>query len=407
MMRLSALVVGLSTRFLFFQFGFTEWQHIILYIIIGNLKSVFTTASNVAGAKVWAQISPYSKQREKLAVVQAFASTLHDSVTGIYWFIIGFREIIWETFHVNEYQIILVGVILFSIPALFTDMMPSFVYQRVPDKPTQKQAAKGTFRGFCRDIADGFSVMRYNKYFILQTLFSFITTFTPSVNDPDFYRYNNVDKVVRLGKLKGEALMTIRGAVVYLPGVLLQPFSVKLIRLLGGERKTMIWTQVAIAFFGIARAIVGVKSIWGFLFLWFGEMVTFSFSKVEATAAKTIEYDMYDYVEYKTGRRTEGVGAGVKGLLDKMVVSNFNTIIGNLFMYKMGFDPKLGDANQPAKYMKYSTLFYLLMPGIDGCLWLIARILYKYPDSLKAKVEAELIERRRLEAQQNAAQGEP
>jgi len=83
----------------------------------------------------------------------------------------------------------------------------------------------------------------------------------------------------------------------------------------------------------------------------------------------------------------------VDGLLKKMVINNINTVVGNLTVGALGFDPS--KAKQPEAFIKWAPVLYLLMPVIDSSIWLIAKLLYKYPGD-RDQVEADPIARRKL-----------
>ena len=137
--------------------------------------------------------------------------------------------------------------------------------------------------------------------------------------------------------------------------------------------------------------------------LWGVNLVSNLFSKWDSVAGGIADYEMLDYVEWKTGRRSEGVKTAVDGLINKVVLNNIDTVVGSLALSRAGFDPKL-ETRQPPRYVKWATVFYFLSPVLDNLFYLVARLFYKYPAGLRDRVEAELIERRKLAAQTQEAQ---
>jgi len=100
-------------------------------------------------------------------------------------------------------------------------------------------------------------------------------------------------------------------------------------------------------------------------------------------------------VEWKTGRRSEGVTSAVEGLLNKVVLNNIDMVVGNWALKRIGFDVTL-DTNQPENYVKWATVFYFISRSVDHLAELIAYWFYRYPGDSRERVEAQLIERRRL-----------
>jgi len=143
----------------------------------------------------------------------------------------------------------------------------------------------------------------------------------------------------------------------------------------------------------LLKWLVGMKSIPAVLSNWGLEMARSVLHCPSTVADGIINFEMLDYVEWKTGRRSEGVNMAVDGLLKKMVINNINTVVGNLTVDAMGFDPS--KTKQPEVFMKWAPVLYLLMPVIDSSIWLVAKLLYKYPGD-RDQVEADLIARRKL-----------
>ena len=389
--RIASLFASPLTILLFFKLGpnLTDrpWAHIILYIAVNMIQDLFNTARDVSKAKIWAHITPYSQQRDKIAWAYSFGQTLHEALGGMIWVILGLRDVLgWP-----EYTIYLLGGIVTTLPGMLTDMLPSFVLQRVPDTPPPER--QGDFWG---EIKESFYVMKHNRFFWLHYAGKLLQTFVPSVSDQDFYRYCGAEGILSAGSaIKGEFWFWIYSNVASAPGMLIQPFTLRIMKKIGGARSAMIACEAVAAAVGFSRLIPGVATLPGILFLWGSQMVVWTFMKVNFVAEQVVKYDMFDYVEWKTGRRSEGVYTAMEGLVKKITVAQLETVVGSLFLKRVGFNPLL-DQNQPASYITWAVRFYLLAPPIKAAIMLVARILYKYPEALKHQVEAELIERRRL-----------
>jgi len=394
-MRIAVVTESLLTLITVFDMGLSVWQRVALIIVTKCIKDFFGTAGAVAGTKVYAQITPYSSQRGKLVTASRLGEMIKSNLGALFWPIIGLRDILGF----SPYKMFALGSVIFSIPAMIGDMAPSFVLQRVPDPP-QGEKAK-TFKETLLEIKESFAIMRHNKFFLLNTAAKAFTVFTPGVSDEDFYRFGGINDTVERtinawqGKGNAELLMAIRNAVTGTPGSLLQPFAASAVKKIGGPRNMMLaFSSVNIVFYFL-RYFLGVKTISGILFMWFADMVINIFRRWDQVANGIVDFEMFDYVEWKTGRRSEGVKIAVDGLINKVALNNVDTIVGSLALKKIGFDITL-DTNQPASYVKWATRFYFLSPVADYLAYFIARLLYKYPAEMRHQVEAELVERRKL-----------
>ena len=387
--RVATLVTQLIVVLPMFSFGMTTWQHVGMLIAVNIVKDLFGTAGSVSGAKIWAHATPYSSEREKLSWASGIGLTIHEMLVPLYLVFIGLREVIG----LSEYSIYILGAVIFTLPSALLSLGPTYVLQRVPDNPTPPKEMQ-TLKDFFLELKDCFVIIKHNKYFMLNIAAKAITVLTPGISDNDFYRFCGVDEVLRTGRIKGEFLLWVRDNLVSAPGVFLQPFSLPIIKKIGGPRNMQVLYQGAAALCCGLRFAVGMRSQFGVLFSWAMELIIRTLGKIQGIAGSIISYEMLDYVEWKTGRRSEGVNMAVSGLLDKFVLNNVDTIIGNLTIDALGFDPTA--EKQPALFVKWAPLLYLLVPAFDNFIYFIARLLYKYPSSMRDQVEADLIERRAL-----------
>ena len=392
-MRVNVIISLLGRLLPMFSFGMTPMQHVVMFVVCRGLADFFGTFADVSGTKVLAHVTPFSAERRKLNWAQGMGTTITEMLIPVYLAVIGLRKYIG----LSEYSIYVLGAAVFSIPSLFLDQGPSFVRQRVPDKEAPPSMGTG-LGGFFLGLKESFVIVRHNRYFVLDTIARFVTVFTPTVSDNDFYRFCGVDQVLKTGKIKGEFLLWFRDNVVSLPCNIVVPFALPIIKKLGGPRRAQVLYQGAAALCNTLKWAVGMKTQGGILFNWSMEMVSRTLGRVNTVAENINKYDMFDYVEWKTGRRSEGVTMAVDGLLKKVVTNNIDVAVGNLVIHALGFDPKLEKKGlpQPAAFLRWAPTLNLLVPAVDASIVFIARLLYKYPAQLREQVEADLIERRRL-----------
>jgi len=382
-----------------FDLGLTAGQRIAVYIIFSCLADTVSTPVGVSNTKVFAHITASSQQRARVIWAKGLGTMIHEMLVPTSMALVGLHKV----FGWSQHGVFLAGALAMTIPTIFLDMAPTFVLQRVPDKIQPPASDRTGIRGLLLEIKESFSIARHNRYLVLNLAARFVTALTPGVGDWDYYNYCGVNEVMGASNIKGETLVFIRDNIVSAPCNLIVPFAIPIIKKFGGPRNTQVFHQIILTVCIQSKWLVGLNSIFGVLFNWLMEMLNRTFGRVQAIAEEMTKFDMLDYVEWKTGRRSEGVTESVDGLLRKLVMNNIDKAIGNLVIDALGFDPKL--PKQPALFLKWAPVLYLLVPAIDNFIILIARILYKYPAELRNQVEADLIERRRL-AQEKLAEEE-
>ena len=110
-------------------------------------------------------------------------------------------------------------------------------------------------------------------------------------------------------------------------------------------------------------------------------------------AKKSLWCDSIDYVEWKTGKRTEGISFSVQNFLSKLT-GGISLYINGMVLNSLGFKEHFGIKGQPAKFYKYQWPIFILAPAVGMTLFLLTILTINYPKELKEQVERELIERR-------------
>jgi Na+/melibiose symporter-like transporter len=107
-----------------------------------------------------------------------------------------------------------------------------------------------------------------------------------------------------------------------------------------------------------------------------------------------MDYEMYDYVEWKTGLRSEGMTIAVDGMLGKLINNNVTSVIGNAVNEWTGYlGYEFPAEQQPPRFLK--SIWPLMHIGkIAGeAIYLIGLFWFRYPRD-PGEVEADLIGRR-------------
>ncbi|MCL2446005.1 MAG: MFS transporter [Oscillospiraceae bacterium] len=392
--------------------GLTDWQRVGLIIACRFLGDIFGTPGSIGGEKVFTHITGNVDQRYRIAWAWGLGQTVHEMLVPISEGLLGLRDILgW-----NPRTFILTGLGVLYLPMLFIDLGQSFVIQRLPD--LERPPVQFTLSGFLKELRDCFWITRHNKYFWLDNFQALFGAANPTIAEGDFFRFSGVENLVNIGGARGETLMFIRNNVVSLPINILAPFGISIIKALGGPRNTQVLHETIGLVCGTARAAMGIHTFPRVMFHWTMETFIRTFGRVNQMAERINQLEMFDYVEWKTGRRSEGATIAINGIKSKMITNSVNEVAGRLFAYHvLGFRPELGVAGeigpdgsvlpgQGERYMRYMPLLYLWLPLASNAVRLVARFLYRHPSELRDQVEADLAERRRLAEAEKARMAE-
>jgi len=388
-----------------FNFGQTPMLRLIQWTLIGLFADIMSTANAVSESKIWAGITPHTQQRGILQTCRNVGGNIAEIASGLPILLMGLRDVFGWT----DYQIMIYGAMAFMPLTMFCRWLPSYAKQRVDftvkvkgEGQTDSQAERPpSFR-------ESFAVVKYNRWFIIWTIIGFLRLFIPRTDFMFFYRFlvrevkfRGKPVLVRGEVLGGEVLYLFRALIFATPSALLQPFAAKVANKFK-NKANMVRLHVVVSFVQyLASYLIGFNSYltltWPkLIFLFTLEGIREIFDKWTPVAHGQINYEMFDYVEWKTGHRSEGMTMAVDGMLGKLIRSNIGNIFGNAvtdWTRYQGWDVPF--EKQPERFIKSIWPLRYLTPAIGEAIVFIALFWFRYDHDPK-EVEADLIERRAL-----------
>ena len=116
--------------------------------------------------------------------------------------------------------------------------------------------------------------------------------------------------------------------------------------------------------------------------------------------------DCVDEMEYKTGKRQEGLAYAGYGLFSK-IASAFTKFLGPWLVYtwsqyKISTDPNVAYASQDNTVLSRFLMIYTIVPAIFVILQFIPILFYDMTGEKKARITAALAEKRENESKEKA-----
>ncbi|MDR2687069.1 MAG: MFS transporter [Oscillospiraceae bacterium] len=378
--------------FLLFNFGLSPMQRLVMWCVVGLAGDIFGTANTVADSKIWAGITPHTEQRSKIQLAKTLGDQTGQALSAVYLLFFGLKDVLGVT----DYQILVLGALILTPVALLGDLLPTFARQRVNFERDPDQRLP--------TLRENFAIVRHNKMFVIRVICGFLTVFTPAIDGMFVYRFLLSDRMTFRGKpVGGEIIKLIAQSVVGTPGTFLQPFARQFIRKVGGERNMLMLNHGTGIVQSLLSLAAGYKTFPRLLNMLFWEMVKDIPNKFGPVADAVISYEMLDYVEWKTGERSEGVTMSVNALISKLVTSNIGMVTQNAFMQWSGYKGwDVPREEQPKRFLDMIFPMLFITQAVDHLIWLVGYCFYNYKKETREQVEAELIERRRLAQEKRA-----
>jgi len=374
-----------------FNFGLTPMQRLVEWTLVSMFADIMSTFNAVSETKIWAGITPHADQRKLLQLWRNLGGHVGDVFSGATFILMGLKDVL----HITDYQIMIWGAMIFTPLTIFSRWLPSYAKQRV-DLTVKVEGEEEREEGEKLSFRESFSIVKHNTWFMMWLVVYMIRIIRPSTDELFLYRFLLPKMQFRGHELGGEILYTIKGIVTQLPGFLLSPFAIKAVNFFKGEinfiRGHVITTMImrATVFF------IGYKSLPRLAYMFFMEMIKGIMDMWSGVPHSMMEYKMYDYVEWKTGYRSEGMTKSVDGVLNKLVKNNLVNIFGNAVTQwtgYMGYD--VPAEQQPARFL--NSIWPLMHVGIffGEIVVLVALSVFKMPKNFD-EIEADLVERRAL-----------
>ena len=406
--------------FYLLDLGFTPMQRMVMYTITVCVKDILGTMNQVAYAKYYAGITPLSDERGKATTWENVGKQCGYPVGNIPAYIFGFVKDrrVW-----SDYRVFTRGYAITLPLKLCTGIVGTFAVNKV-----KFQAAAMTGRSAAdtdgeleahepqapkeepkMSVRESIAVLKYNRYMLYGTIANVVTMLTPGIDIYPIVRFMYPTRKLFGKPIRGEGYMQLSKQFSGLPITILYPFLGPLMKKLGGAKRTLVLNCLLQIGMNLVRFAAGYKSVFGLVMNILMDAVNETMGPLNGYAGKILDYEMFDYVEWKTGVRSEGITMAFKAFVEKIIANNLNSLTGNGFLSWSGINKIDVDAEKPVvpeRYEKWAWPVYTLSAVVDNLIWLAARAAFPYDPGRKDAIEAELKERRAL-AEQAKEEAEP
>jgi len=398
------------TFFYLLDLGFSPIQRMVIFTSCQMAADVLGTLSMVAYAKYFAGITPYSDERGKTHVWYAVGQQTGYPVGNIPMYIMGFVK---DRNYWNDYRIYTRGYAIVMPLALVTGVINTFARNRVVFNARANQAALETQAeleanetAFAEEepkltMRESFAVLKHNKYLIYTMAGQILCQFTPNFDAYPIFRFLFPQRKIRGVPVRGEGYMQLSKQFSGLPITLLYPFLGMVTKKLGGPKRMHVIANAMMAVAHAARYLSGYKSAGALATIILADTIVETMVPFNTYADHILNYEMLDYVEYKTGVRSEGITMAFKAFTEKMVKDTLDSFTGNYFLSWTGIsrvNMNEEGARAPERFVKWAWPVFTLGQMVDNIIMLIARASFPYDPRQKDVIEAELKERRALAA---------
>lgn len=387
-LKYTPLPVGVFTVLLFLVFSTNEnllWLRVSYFIIMYICWDLAYTVQDVSVWGITAAVSSNSSERDRFV---QWSRTIGSMVYGAFSTVIPMAlEMIANAKGMSMSLVTLVFAIIFGLGGSMLSYRCSYARERIAVNKDEQQET----------LRESFLLLFKNKMLLLVTLSNLFGSLGFGISLVTyFFKYEIPSDFLGNGIIGALGLTTIYFIITGLPSFIGMLFADWMKKRLGGYVNVLILIQV---FNIVARAIaffVGFegKRLWiSMIIIGIGSIP----SGASSIAQTSIFCDSIDYMEWKTGKRTEGITFSMQTSFTK-ISSGITSGLATLALHLLGYKAIDNAANylgtQTAAFDSWIWPLVVLTPAVASVLFIIPLLFVNYTKEKRALVESDLNARR-------------
>lgn len=387
-LKYTPLPVGIFTVLMFLVFSTAEdllWLRVAYFVIVYICWDLAYTVQDVSIWGITAMVSPNSNERDKFV---QWARTIGSCVYGA--LSVGIPmvlEMIANAKGVSMALVTAVFAVIFGLGGAMISYRCSKAQERIRVNKAEQQAS----------LAESFSLLFKNKMMLLVTLANLCGALGFGANLVTyFFKYEIPADFVGGGIIGALGLTTIYFALTGLPSFIGMVFADKLKKWLGSYVNVLILIQIVNIIVRVIAYFVGYegKKLWiAMILIGIGSIP----SGAASIAQTSIFCDSIDYMEWKTGKRTEGITFSMQTSFTKIssgITAGLATMALSVLGYKAIDNAAVYVGTQTAAFDKWMWPLVILTPAVASVLFIIPLLFINYTKEKRAIVESDLKARR-------------
>lgn len=388
-LKYTPIPVGISTILLLFVFSTNEdllWLRVSYFVIMYICWDLAYTLQDVAIWGITASVSPNADERD---IFVKWARIVGSLTYGIFSMGIPMiMEMIANALGSSMALMTLVCAIIFGLGGALISYKASAARERILVVKEKQQA----------NLWESFKLLFRNKMLLLTTLANLLGALAFGNNLLTyFFKYKIPADFIGGGLIGALGLTTICSAITAAPSFIGMIFADKIKHLFKGYINALMVMQACNLISRVIAFFIGFEgnNLWlSMIIIGIGNLPM----GASSIAQTSVFCDSIDYMEWKTGKRTEGITFAMQTSFTKIssgITAGLATLALHLLDYKAIDDAATTFiGTQSAAFENWIWPLVILTPAIASLLYIIPLLFIGYTPEKKKQVESELKERR-------------
>lgn len=392
LLKYTPVPVGIFTVLIFVVFSTKEsllWLRVGYFVIMYLCWDIVYTLQDVAVWGMTAVATPNSNSRDKFVQL---SRTVGSIFYGVFSAVIpAVMEMVAKASGNSMAIMTVLFAVIFGLGGALLSAKCYQVQERVRLVDPKKQQ---------KSMLESFKLLFQNKMLLLITLSNLFGALAFGNNLITYFFKYKVPEISIGGMVLGPLMLTtVYGAITYAPSFLGMIFANKFRDLFKGYKNLLIVIQLFTIVGRIIAFIIGFEG--KNIFIGMIIMALCSIPSGASSIAQTSLFcDSIDLMEYKTGKRTEGVTFAMQTFFTKIssgITGSLATLSLAVLKYNAVEDVEgaIYIGTQTQAFENWIWPLVMLTPVIAAVLYIIPLLFIKYTPEQKAEVEKELAERRK------------
>lgn len=389
LLKILPLPLGLSSMLIFFNFGFASKTAALAYVFIFYLIwDILYSFHDLALYGMTSVMSPHSTERGRIVQWITIAGGTGFILPG---FLLQPAIDNSARLGLTQSQVFAVFGVLCGLGGGLLTFFAYAARERTPSPPPE-----GSLR-------ESLHLVKENRIMLLLILANILNSLSITVPPQYFFKY--MVEVEIFGRtVKGLTMMSVSQVLLGIPTAGAMFFATKAAKKLGGMKNVLVLASFVNIIFRAAAYLIGYEGNRFWIVIGMMSVASVPLNMM-AIATTTLWGDSIDYVEWKTGRRTEGISFSLQNFKNK-ITGALSTIIAGFVLELLRFDASKYELGRPQSdaFNKWIWPVFMLGPAIGSLLYLLPVLALKYPRSMQLRVEKDLALRREQNAARKASE---
>ncbi len=371
-------IIGILSALMFMPYKFGTTATIVIICALYLLWDLFYSFQDVALWGMIAVSSPLSSERARVAQWTTIGAGAGGTIAGLFQIL---RSFVSGSFGMSDTSIFAMFGLIFGLGGMLLSMTAYKMKENVETPKSEESIFEAIF------------VLRHNRTLLLISLARFFKDITQTLLPWAYFFESRENYNFGFASFDGGTTQVIYTFLTGAIGALSMFFVTKVSKKIGGMKRILVIAEISNILLRTIAYFIGFNSIGQIAAVMVLIAIVSIPTNMMDIAHRSLTSDSIDEVEYKTGKRTEGISYSVQNFISKIAAA-VTLFFNGVILKALKYDNSKPNYLQGALYNKWMWPIFMVGPVIGQIIYLIVISFVKDDKETKQMIEAELHRRR-------------